>query len=115
VVSPERGPSETELIRNVMSAGKTRVARRYRISGRVQGVGFRYFAKRAARELGLCGYVKNCPDHTVEAYATGDARSLDEFRLRLSRGPRGAQVTAIEESDEPVSERYRTFSIEGGS
>ena len=48
------------------------IARRYVVKGRVQGVGFRYFAHRAAKGLGLRGWVKNLPNGTVEAYAEGD-------------------------------------------
>jgi acylphosphatase len=97
-----------------MRTGKAKAARKYRISGRVQGVGFRYFAERAARGLGLAGYVKNCPDGTVEVYAIGDVPALEVFRHRLSEGPRSAWVEAVEESEMPVNERYHEFSIEGG-
>jgi len=97
-----------------MRLGRAQVARKYRISGRVQGVGFRYFAERVARSLGLAGYVRNCADGTVEVYAAGDAFALAQFKLRLAEGPRSAQVTAVEESDEPVKDRYREFMIEGG-
>ena len=96
------------------SRGKTRVAKKYKIMGRVQGVGFRYFADRAARQLGLCGYVKNCPGGGVEAYAIGEPEMLDRFKLLLAEGPRSAQVTCVEESDESVSSRYTGFVIEGG-
>jgi acylphosphatase len=97
-----------------MKARSPRLARKYRISGRVQGVGFRYFAERAARELGLCGYVRNRDDGSVEVYAIGDAPALDEFRARLAQGPRSARVTAVDESEEPLNARYRDFVIEGG-
>ena len=97
-----------------MKAKPPQLARKYRISGRVQGVGFRYFAERAARELGLYGYVRNCFDGSVEAYAIGEAPALDEFRVRLTQGPRGARVEAVDESDESVNAGYRDFVIEGG-
>ena len=84
------------------------------MSGLVQGVGFRYFAERTARELGLTGYVRNRDDGTVEAYAIGDAPALDEFKARLAMGPRSARVTAVDDSEEPVNARYRNFVIEGG-
>ncbi|HXJ91420.1 MAG TPA: acylphosphatase [Terriglobia bacterium] len=90
------------------------MAKKYKIMGRVQGVGFRYFADRAARQLGLCGYVKNCPGGSVEAYAIGEPEMLDRFKLQLAEGPRSAQVTAVEESDECVIARYTSFVIEGG-
>jgi acylphosphatase len=97
-----------------MRPGKHRIAKKYRISGRVQGVGFRYFAERAAARLSLGGYVRNCPDGTVEVYAIGDAPALEAFRLQLAEGPRSAIVAAVEESDEPVNDRYGIFMIEGG-
>jgi acylphosphatase len=93
---------------------ETRMAKKYKITGRVQGVGFRYFADRAARQLGLRGYVKNCSGGSVEAYAIGEPEVLDRFKLLLAEGPRGAIVTSVEESDESVSSRYTGFVIEGG-
>jgi acylphosphatase len=97
-----------------MRSPKTKTARKYRISGRVQGVGFRYFAERAAHALGISGYVKNCADGSVEVYAIGDSSALDVFKHRLMEGPRSAWVEAVEESEMPVNERYQEFSIEGG-
>lgn len=82
------------------------------ISGRVQGVGFRYFAERAAHQLGICGYVKNLWSGSVEVYAIGDEASLEEFKRQLAEGPRSARVKGIEESDEAVREEYGRFVIE---
>lgn len=96
------------------SRGETRVAKKYRVLGRVQGVGFRYFADRAARQLGLCGYVRNCPGGSVEAYAIGEPEMLDRFKRMLAEGPRSANVTSVEESDESVIPRYTGFVIQGG-
>jgi len=97
-----------------MRSGKQRIAKKYRISGRVQGVGFRYFAERAAGRLGLGGYVRNLADGTVEVYAIGDPSLLEVFKTQLAEGPRGARVTALDESDEAVNEQYGIFMIEGG-
>lgn len=97
-----------------MRSGKQRIAKKYRISGRVQGVGFRYFAERAAGQLGLGGYVKNLSDGTVEVYAIGNPSTLEIFKMQLTEGPRSAQVMAVEESDEAVNEHYEIFMIEGG-
>ena len=72
-----------------------RVARRFLVSGRVQGVGFRFFALDAARREGLHGYVVNLPDGRVEAHAEGDDASLDRFEMALRRGPSGARVTEV--------------------
>jgi acylphosphatase len=91
-----------------------KVARKYVISGRVQGVGFRYFAERRANQLGIVGYVKNCWDGSVEVYAVGDPLSLEEFRSHLAEGPRSARVTNIAESEETVDKRQTTFVIEDG-
>lgn len=97
-----------------MRSGKQHIAKKYRISGRVQGVGFRYFAERAATRLHLGGYVRNCSDGTVEVYAIGDPPALEALKMQLVEGPRSARVMAVDESDEAVNERYGMFTIEGG-
>jgi acylphosphatase len=89
-------------------------ARTYVISGRVQGVGFRYFAERIANQFGIRGYVKNLSTGSVEVYAIGDENSLEQFKRHLAEGPRSARVTGIDESEETVSEEYSRFEIEGG-
>jgi len=90
-----------------------KVAKKYVISGRVQAVGYRFFAERVANQLGICGYVKNRWDDTVEVYAIGDEASLEELKRHLAEGPRSARVTGIEESEAPVKSRYDRFVIEG--
>ena len=87
-------------------------ARKFVIIGRVQGVGFRFFAENWAHRLGLSGYVKNCADGTVEAYAVGDAAALEEFKARLAEGPRSARVDNIQEFEEQVKQSYRRFVVE---
>lgn len=82
------------------------------ISGRVQGVGYRYFAQREAVALGLCGYVKNLEDGRVEVYAAGDRSALREFKRLLGEGPRGAWVKRVEEADADLDSRYTNFTIE---
>jgi acylphosphatase len=91
-----------------------KLARKYTISGRVQGVGFRFFAERVANQLGIRGYVKNLWDGSVEVYAVGDENSLEEFKRHLAEGPRSARVNNIAESDEAVRKEYMDFMIEGG-
>jgi acylphosphatase len=83
-------------------------ARRYLISGRVQGVGFRFFAERAARELGIRGWVRNLADGRVEAHAVGPTAALEDFEARLRRGPRMAEVRSVE-----VAEAAADAKIEG--
>jgi len=73
-----------------------KIGRRYLISGRVQGVGFRYFAQRAARELGISGSARNLDDGRVEVEAVGRKTQLDEFEARLRKGPAGADVRGFE-------------------
>jgi acylphosphatase len=88
--------------------GKT--AKRWFISGIVQGVGFRYFAQNKAASLGLKGYARNLDDGRVEVYALGPANGLDDLAAALHNGPRLAQVRGIEEREAPV-EDLSSFSI----
>ncbi len=71
------------------------VARRYLISGRVQGVGFRYFAEDVAQREGVSGYVRNLPDGRVEAMVEGEVETVGRVEAALWRGPRGARVDDI--------------------
>lgn len=88
-------------------------SRRYLISGMVQGVGFRYFAMRAAERLGVAGYAKNLRDSRVEVYAIGDQQTLANFRTELERGPQGALVSSVSEEDTPFLAQFsKRFSIE---
>ena len=96
-----------------MNKTTKRLAKKYVISGRVQGVGFRFFVERWAGQLGICRYVKNLWDGTVEVYAIGDAASLEQLKLRLAEGPGAARVSGVRESDETVDKRYVRFMIEG--
>ena len=68
-----------------------------RISGRVQGVGFRWFVREEARRLGLSGWVTNLPGGEVEVRAGGERGSLDRLRRALHVGPSGAQVERVED------------------
>ena len=70
-----------------------------RIHGRVQGVGFRWFAREEARRLGLSGWVTNLPGGEVEAEAGGEPSSLERLRRALEVGPAGAEVNRVEQLD----------------
>ena len=72
-----------------------RVARKFLVSGQVQGVGFRFFAQDAARRDGLSGHVSNHADGTVEAVAEGEAEALDRFERALRRGPSRSRVEGV--------------------
>ena len=96
-----------------MPVREQRAARRYYVSGIVQGVGYRFFAQRAAERLGLAGFAKNLRDGRVEVYAVGPADSLDALRTDLERGPRSARVSGVREEQAPVDPRFADdFSIE---
>lgn len=68
-----------------------------RVTGQVQGVGFRWFVRERARRLGLSGWVRNLADGSVEVAASGDSGQLDLLRAELLRGPDGADVSGLEE------------------
>ena len=88
-------------------------AKRFYVSGIVQGVGFRYFVERAARHLKLVGYVRNLRDGRVEAYAMGSSESLLSLRLSLERGPMGASVSSVLEEPAEIEVGFtESFSIE---
>ncbi len=72
-----------------------RACRRFRVSGKVQGVHFRVSARECARGLGLAGWVCNLPDGRVEAVAAGTAAALAEFAQWLAQGPPRAMVSAV--------------------
>lgn len=87
------------------------VSRRFVIRGRVQGVGFRFFAEDAAEWEGVRGFVRNLPDGRVEAVAEGDAEAVARFEMALRRGPRGARVDDVEVETLPPGGRYHGFTI----
>lgn len=87
------------------------VARRFVVSGRVQGVGYRFFADEAARVEGLSGWVRNLPDGRVEARAEGDLEAVERFARHLARGPAGARVESVHTVDETPDGRVRPFEI----
>ena len=89
------------------------VARRYVVSGRVQGVGFRYFAVEAARAEGLSGWVRNREDGAVEVHAEGDEPSLARFEGKLRRGPPLARVAKLDAADDVPSARSEGFVVRG--
>ena len=77
-------------------------ARRFLISGRVQGVGYRYFAEQSAHVTGVTGWAQNLDDGRVEVHANGTPEQLDDFEGRLRKGPRFADVRSVESSDAPM-------------
>ena len=86
-------------------------ARRWLVRGRVQGVGFRYFAQQSAASLGLTGYTRNLDDGRVEVYAVGPEEKLSQLAGLLHTGPRWAEVRGVEEQEVSV-QQYGSFRIE---
>jgi acylphosphatase len=90
-----------------------RVARRFLVSGRVTGVGFRYFTQDAARREGVTGVVRNLADGRVEVIAEGDEASLIRLESALRHGPSHARVADLEIDAMPVTGSYLGFLIDG--
>lgn len=82
-----------------MAKAQPRLGRRYIVRGRVQGVGYRFFAQNWANHIGLRGSVRNLDDGNVEVIAIGTAAQLDEFSARLHQGPRFSDVRGVEEQE----------------
>ena len=87
------------------------VARRFVISGRVQGVGFRWFAEAAAAREGVHGWIRNLPDGRVEAQAEGDAEALERFERALRQGPPSARVETVDVDAVAPTGRQTGFSV----
>ena len=89
-----------------------KVARKYIISGIVQGVGFRFFTQRAAARHQVLGYVRNLEDGRVETLAEGEPRAVEDFKHELLTGPTYSKVEEIEETVMEPSNLYSSFRIE---
>jgi len=95
-----------------METGPARRAVRWLLTGRVQGVGFRYFVRQTARELGVAGRVRNLPGGEVEVEAAGDPPTLARLRERLRQGPPGARVAHLDEQELSAVPGWDRFDIE---
>jgi acylphosphatase len=88
-------------------------ARRFLVSGRVQGVGYRIFVQDAAEKIGIHGYVRNRRDGEVEVFAMGTPKQLGELRGTLAKGPLMSRVVNLSEEPDMLDTRYaRDFTIE---
>jgi len=96
----------------VPSDGVDAVSLEVRVVGRVQGIGFRYFAHEVARRLQVVGYVVNQPDGSVRTYAEGPRAVLEVFLRQIERGPAGAGVREVRSHWGLATGRYTCFSIE---
>ena len=89
-----------------------RVARKFLITGEVQGVGYRFFAQRAAARHQVLGHVRNCADGSVEVIAEGPAKEVEEFKKDLVTGPQWSHVEQVEEINLEPTGQYASFRIE---
>lgn len=103
------GAAVGERVRREAAKGERRV--HVFVSGRVQGVGFRNFTRREARQRGLKGWVRNLRDGRVEAIAEGPAGKVAELLELLKRGPRSARVENVDVKDEKPTGEFKTFRI----
>ena len=85
-------------------------AKTFLVSGRVQGVGYRWFAQKSATDLGLNGYTRNLDDGRVEVYATGSEAQLNDLNGLLWKGPRFADVRGVEVMEAQMV-NYKDFRI----
>src|SRR5690349_6884897 len=83
------------------------------VSGQVQGVGFRLWAQRRARALGLTGYVRNLNDGSVEVVGEGSQAALEQYLMALRRGPESAEVRAVLAQWAPCAGESDRFDILG--
>lgn len=90
------------------------VARRFLVSGRVQGVGYRFHARDAAAREGLGGFVRNLSDGRVEVEAEGDAEAMDRFERTLRQGPPAGRVDAVAVTETTPGASPPAFRIEVG-
>lgn len=90
----------------------TTVAKKFLITGEVQGVGYRFFAQRAAARHQILGHVKNCADGSVEVVAEGSAGDVEEFKKDLVTGPQWSRVGQVEEIIIEPTGLYSSFRIE---
>ena len=88
-----------------------KIARRFVIAGRVQGVGFRWFTHDAAAREGIHGWVRNLADGRVEVVAEGDAESMTRLEAAIRRGPGQARVEQVEVEDHAPEGRVAGFHI----
>ncbi|MGE5926513.1 MAG: acylphosphatase [Gemmatimonadota bacterium] len=87
---------------------------RFHVTGRVQGVGFRWFVVKEARALGLAGYVRNLVDGSVEVLADGEAADLERLAAALAHGPEAARVAGVAREASVVPVEPGRFEVRHG-
>ncbi len=89
-----------------------RIARKFVISGNVQGVGFRFFTQRSAARHQVVGYVRNLKNGSVESLAEGNAEAVENFKNDLITGPIYSKVEHLEETVLEPNNLYSSFRVE---
>jgi acylphosphatase len=87
------------------------IARNFLIKGRVQGVGYRYFAVREARKRNLVGWTRNLPDGQVEVLVEGERDAVEEFKHLLSQGPRTSMVESVGNQTVEPTGSFTEFNV----
>lgn len=85
--------------------------RAIKVHGKVQGVGYRFYATRVARRLGLKGWIRNLRDGTVDAIVEGESDAIDEWIEEIREGPRYAEVTKIEQESKSYQGKFGEFDV----
>ncbi|MHB1861666.1 MAG: acylphosphatase [Gemmatimonadaceae bacterium] len=95
---------------DAVAPGGARIERRVVVSGQVQGVGYRWFAREMAHALGVVGWVRNLPDGSVALEIAAAAEVIDAYTAQLRMGPPAATVTAVRVSERvdrsPLPDRF---------
>jgi acylphosphatase len=87
------------------------IARKFTVTGRVQGVGFRWYVMGRARSLNIDGWVRNARDGSVEVWAEGSVLDLESLESLLRKGPPGSAVREVKKESHPATGRYAGFEI----
>ncbi len=111
-VKQETGQETPE--HRILAPQTDNLAKLFFVSGRVQGVGYRYFVQREAARLGIYGYAENLDDSRVEVYAIGSSDALASLLTTLRKGPTFSKVSSVDEESAQIDPRYATqFTIKG--
>ena len=92
--------------------GINMVTAHIKVTGMVQGVGYRYFALQEANMFGLNGFVKNKPDGSVEMQVEGEKEVIEKFKLILMKGPRFSNVESVKIEYDSYGAKFNKFSVE---
>src|SRR4051812_45989020 len=110
LMAPGDGTQRRTAPSNGGGSASMKIARRFLVTGLVQGVGFRWYTKDAARREGVTGYVRNLADGSVEAFAEGDIDAVTRLERAIRRGPAGGRAMSGDASDRTPGGGSKTFA-----